>query len=401
MSGPKFTEYFPKKFLGEAKQCPQAHFVTFLRYLKELKLLTAEQTAEQAADKYPEMEELFFRTLGEKAIMWMDTNKFSSLAELKNSFLRHFSGSNGVSGDLQAFQGASLRQGETVREFKYRLKSLADRLALPETLLKDRFINGMPDFIKLQLLPFYNNSLDNLFEMAQNMATSINNVKSESSANVAEMSDLKSEISKLTSLVTTLGQDKSKVPSQSFHTAPVQTVYTAPQVHTYTDPSQCVDFYPSHFPDPSAYAEAPYEEEAQDVYYSSFNRGRGRGTFRPLNGHHSSGRGRGYPDYPNKYGQNYNPGGFQRYQGNSMGSFGNPSGYNGSGFNNSNGSSSNDFNPSNLNGQARGFHQPQQQQQSAVICHFCGQSGHVWAKCFTLANKMSSGEFKLNGQDFH
>ena len=239
MSDPKFTEYFPRKFCGDGKQCPQAHFITFERYVKAAKLDATTVT-------YDQISECFFRTLAEKAIMWMDGQVFTTIKDLKTGFLPHFSGSVGVSGDIQQFYSTALQPGETVREFSYRLTSLATRLDLPASLVKDRFIN-----ITFQVLPFYNKGFDEIFDMAQNIASMPRPASTSASANVAEVTDLKSELAKLYFMVEKLASMVEQLTSVQYSSVPLQKIYSvAPNSyhvpsHPYQVPSHMYNA-PSH-----------------------------------------------------------------------------------------------------------------------------------------------------------
>ena len=145
-----FKEYFPVKFRGDGRQNPDAHVLLFKKLCTELKYVATNDEVE----KLELIRALFFRTVTEKALIWYDSGTFTSLADITTKFLRHYSGSHGVSGDLTLFNTLCWSQGETALEFKGRLKSLADRLELPEHLLKHRFIHGLPDSVKTSLLPF-------------------------------------------------------------------------------------------------------------------------------------------------------------------------------------------------------------------------------------------------------
>jgi len=163
----KFNEFMSTKFRGDGKQDPHAHILLFRSMCIELTYLTAEGAMTDA--HFQLVKKLFFRTLIEKALIWYDSCVFANFNELCTGFLRHYSGSHGVSGDLTLFNTLTWSQGETAREFKTRLKTIADRLALPETLLKHRFIHGLPPRVGQQLLPFYDNTMDSLLAMAQNI----------------------------------------------------------------------------------------------------------------------------------------------------------------------------------------------------------------------------------------
>ena len=88
---------------------------------------------------------------------------------------------------------------------------IADRRHLPEDLVKDRFINGMPDNIRLQLMAFYGQPLAEVVEMSQNLlnvSPSVSSTRQDdsSSVNVASSIDasgqgLQSDIQELKSLV--------------------------------------------------------------------------------------------------------------------------------------------------------------------------------------------------------
>ena len=112
------------------------------------------------------------------------------------------------------FNSLCWSQGETAQEFKNRLKVIGDRLELPESVVKHRFIHGLPDNVKPQLLPFYDQSLKNLMDMAQNLLnlnvpskllTGVSNVNCVETVEVKSgdgdrkdvVTDLKSEVGKL------------------------------------------------------------------------------------------------------------------------------------------------------------------------------------------------------------
>lgn len=169
----------------------------------------------------------------------MNSETFTDMKDISVGFLRYFSGALGVSGDLQQFHSAKWEPGESVRNYKHMLSNLATRLDIPDSLLKDRFINSLSDHFKFQILPFYNKSFDDIFEIAQQMVSVIRNTKSEAAANMTKIADIKSEFGNLTTLVTNL----SRAPAHSYSSAPVQTVFGAPphlypQSQSYAAPMQ-------------------------------------------------------------------------------------------------------------------------------------------------------------------
>lgn len=357
---PKFIEYFPRKFCGDGKQCPQAHFITFERFLK------ASQIDEKV---YDQVSDCFFRTLGEKAVMWMDDNTFASLKALKTGFLRHFSGSVGISGDLQNFHSASLQPGETVREFSYRLKTLATRLDLPDALIKDRFINGLPDHIKFQVLPFYNKEYQEIFEMAQNMASVARPATVTAAANVAEISDIKSELGKLTTMLTKLATvhtipiGSSNYPSRNVYDVESNAYHVQPQQY-HQRPSNMYNaphhqYIPSWSPHDQAFYSGNYDQGNVDcdVYYTGGGNQSGpfgsgaRGGF-GHSSHHPMGRGRGYAALPNIPTRPALPAPPVEH--------------------------SNSYHNSQARGsfRGRGFGN-----RSQPICFYCHEPGHIWSNC--------------------
>jgi hypothetical protein len=366
---PKFVEYFPRKFNGEGNQCPQAHFITFERYLK------AANPTEADLHKlgFPLVEEAFFRSLAEKAIRWMDGHEYTSLRDLKVGFLRHFSGSLGVSGDLQQFNTAKLEAGETVRDFKYRLSTLASRLDLPSSLIKDRFVNGLPDHIKFQVLPFYDKELEELFGMAQNMASVARTVKPETAANLTEINEMRSDMGKLVAL---MGQLTS-LPQPSYTSAPVQTVYTTTpppltNYHPLSQHPQPVYMQPAPYPEHPGYPDVSGEEEELGSYFSggsgppSVPMGGGRGSY------HTQPPGAQAPSYSSFRGRgNRPPLGGNFPQRDSWG------------FDNG-------------RGRGAGFGD-----RSSIICHFCKKPGHIWSKSHVLGRGVATGNAFVKDQDFH
>ena len=129
----RFNEYFTTKFRGDGKQDPDAHILLFRRLCEDLKYIPV--AGEDGAPDLESVKKLFFKTLTEKALLWFDSYEFDSFELLQTGFLRHYSGSHGISGDLTLFNNLCWLQGETAQEFKNRLKTIADRLVLPETLV--------------------------------------------------------------------------------------------------------------------------------------------------------------------------------------------------------------------------------------------------------------------------
>ena len=388
---PKFTEFFPRKFTGEKGQCPDAHIVTFIRYAKAHKLLDKDEAMVSASnDKVVELEDTFFRTLGDKALMWFDSvcGSFTGWKDIKTAFLHHFSGSVGISGDYNAFNIAQLEPGESMREYRYRLTGLASRLGLPDPVIKDRFVNGLPDHIKLQLLPFYGKPLEELFEMAQNMAGVARIQKPVAAANVAQYDDLNDKLSKLTDLVTQMGSQKS-VPSQQLpQSENLEHTPTVPQLSYISQPIyseyEHYDPYSDYLGSYDPYLEGRMEGEAYEGFYSSHpslsGRGRGRG------GHGSfPSRGRGRPQFTPAVAMSRPVGPHH------------PPGPQGPGHYSSVLGPASSFGGTRGRGTYRGgFYY------SSPVCHFCKIPGHIWSKCSLLGRKIANGEICVPSktQDF-
>ena len=348
----KLHEYFSVKFRGDGHQCPEAHVLLFGKLCEDLKY----HAHDGQAEKFEEIKKLFFKTVTEKALIWYDSGTFVSLDDLTTQFLRHYSGSHGVSGDLNLFNNLCWTQGETAAEFKNRLQAIASRLELPATLVKHRFIHGLPDCVKPQLLPFYDQELNNLMDMAQNLLSLNQPSKIMEGAGVNCASKVDSfNFSKLEAEVSALRKEIGEMrQSQNVLAATAHT----PDVGFYQE-----EFGYGGYPEDSEYDGYP-EEDMYDAYFSGprrwfgrrpgFGRFRGRGQRR---GSFRSGRGfypsRGYPSQARGYPLN------------------------GRGFS-SQGQSSASY-PTQTSGSRGG-----------LFCTYCKRGGHVWTKCWDLKNKLDS-----------
>jgi hypothetical protein len=336
-----FHEFITTKFRGDGKQDPAAHVLLFTKLCAELKLIT-DAGVETSNDAKKEVQTLFFKSLSEKALLWFDSQEFTSLAQLTTEFLRHFSGSHGVSGDLTLFNNLSWSQGETALEFRNRLTKISSRLSLPDSLVKHRFIHGLPESVTNQLLPFYDHDIKTLMDMAQNLLSLQGQSKLVSGVSVNCAESATPELSKepkhgLEAEVAAIRKELKELKLQ-------HEVYTVasntPPYSPYDDPYESADQF---------FGDSDHFES----YYSSFPRYPSRG-FNP--------RGRG--------GRSFR--GFRR--GGRRG--------NGTTHNSSNLDQGPSVPPSKETGEPR----------EPGVCWFCKKKGHTWSRCFVLKQKLQAGD---------
>jgi hypothetical protein len=344
----KYREYFSTRFTGVGKQDPEAHILLFKRLCTDLGYIDANGGVTDA--NLILLKTLFYKTLSEKALLWYDSCQatYNSLGDLSTGFLRHFSGSHGVPGDLSLFNGLSWSQGETALEFRNRLKVIGDRLNLPEAVVKHRFIHGLPENVRLQLMPFYDQTIQNLMDMAQNLL-GLNISSLPAAVNCAEAKE------EAPSLVKSMSELQLEVGSMR---------------RELTNVKQCVDSYYNsdgyYLEDTEGYADGePEGFEQYDSYYAGPTRSR---SFRSRFGRgYSRGRGRwfrGQRGQPRSRGTSR--GVAQGYPGESSNAVPNPGGHR-----------SNDPKPS---------------YSDARVCLFCKRRGHVWSTCWDLQSKLESEE---------
>jgi hypothetical protein len=347
----KFQEYISTKFRGDqSKQDPEAHFLLFTKLCEELKYVTSENT------NWDSVKKLFWKTLAEKALLWYNGFECGSFEELKQGFLRQFSGSHGVSGDLNIFNTLTWEKGETALEFRNRLHNIADRLSLPETLVKHRFIHGLPENVKIQLLPFFGQEMKSLLDMAQNLlnfdySKSVVSDSINSGVNCAESLDAgKHDVSLLRAEVGLLRKDLSEVKEALLA-------------------GGCCDSYHSESYLSEGTDEMFYGDESPESFYSRYNarrpygfrgRGRSRGQRRGYVGYgrsrggRNSGESRPHYDGPRAEGSGYQPTQNSGYQ------------------------------PSGQNASHQSSHPSQDAGPKEKFCQFCKKKGHWWQNCFDL-----------------
>lgn len=328
----KFHEFISCKFRGDGKQDPSAHIILFKRLCTELTYLSPEGTV--TPENLVLVKKLFFRTLIEKALIWYDSCVFESFDDLCTGFLRHYSGSHGVSGDLTLFNTMTWVQGETAREFKARLKTVADRLGLPDTVLKHRFIHGLPPKIGQQLLPFYDNTMDSLLAMAQNIlhaqsSTTIGagavgvNYLSPDSENKGDTSGLQTDMLSM----------QKQLDDMKFNMDGLYASYDESYEEGY---------------DSGQYEVEPYGE---DSFYSG-----------PPNYRYNSRR-------PSRFSGRYR---------------GRPRGFRNPGFY--------DYKYTPNVSTPRGIDSTRGRAYGRVHCKYCNRRGHIWSSCWDLEKKLDSGE---------
>ena len=355
----KLKEYLSVKFRGDGHQNPEAHVLLFRKLCEELKY----NAVGEVAEKFDEIKKLFFKTVTEKALIWYDSAVFVDFQDLTTQFLRHYSGSHGVSGDLSLFNSLCWKQGETAAEFKNRLQAIASRLELPATLVKHRFIHGLPDCVKPQLLPFYDQELGDLMSMAQNLL-SLNQpsrILDGAGVNSAEASKGDTfNLSKLEAEVSALRREVGEVRQNQ-------------EVLATTTHESDVD-YGGFYQEDFGYDSYP-DDRMYDAYFSGPRRwfGGRRGYRGPGQRRSSFRGGRGfYPDRGFYPGRRFPPGrGF--YQGR-----GYPS-----------------QNPSSVPFQSDfQFGGPSQISESrgGIVCKFCKRGGHDWSRCWDLRNKLDQDQ---------
>jgi len=368
----KFHEFFTTKFRGDGRQDPEAHILLFKRLCTELKYITVSDAGvvTVSAENLILIKNLFFKTLAEKALLWYDSCDFESLDDLCTGFLRHYSGSHGISGDLTQFNSLCWSQGETAKEFKNRLKAIADRLKLPETLVKHRFIHGLPDSMRPQLLPFYNAELKDILEMAQNLlnmnttskfpegAVGANCAATPTTGGEDAISGLKADIGSLRREFSEMKLSVDGLYSSSSHFS--EGYYPEDEYSYYEDISPEFDSYYSN----------PHQ------FRSSFRRpGRGfrsfRGGYRGPRSHRGGFRG-----------QRWLRGGYRNAH--ERGSFGN--------VQDTYAEPPQRFSPVNYDFDVARSSQRDERSSDTRFCKFCRRGGHTWQFCYDLQGKIDSNE---------
>ena len=220
----RVTDFLPSKFDGKVNtDIAQAHLLGFQDYLE---IHGLQDPRDQSQLDY--VIQLFKRTLADTARLWIHSQTFTSLDELKQNFLKRFGTNNTYYAQRQAFDKFSYQTGDSAHVHLSKLEKAAMTLDYSRDQIRDKFIDTLPPACRSAVLMTVSpdTTLPELVDKAQcyfdlNDATSANVVKQKSHDQtlVTQQSDdnekLQSLCSRLEELETNVKGSKSDAQSIS------------------------------------------------------------------------------------------------------------------------------------------------------------------------------------------
>lgn len=149
------SDFLPPKFLGNQGQNPMAHWLSFSDYCTMHQLPDAQKI------------ERFKITLGGEARTWIDGKQFANVNALRQRFLEQFSGMHTRDGTVKMFRKEKYRMGEAVESYCTRLRMIANQLNYNQDMVKDQFLDGLPDNVATAASMANADNLDAMVTAAQ------------------------------------------------------------------------------------------------------------------------------------------------------------------------------------------------------------------------------------------
>jgi len=108
-------------------------------------------------------------SLSGDARRWLDESSFKTLKEVEESFLRTFDPLRSRPAILRALSQKKYEPGDSLVSYLGEIRSLVHRLGLTEESVKDYFLAGLPDRVREALVLCQEQSLQKLYEKAQDL----------------------------------------------------------------------------------------------------------------------------------------------------------------------------------------------------------------------------------------
>ncbi len=131
------SDFFPDKFDGKGGTSPASHIHSLTDYFQAQGIVGDQERLRR------------FRTsLKGKAREWYQNRNFAVYADLCRTFIEHFSGFHSRDSSAQKFRKLKYEHPEDMESYLSRLRVLADTLGYNNELIKDQFIQGLPDEVR-------------------------------------------------------------------------------------------------------------------------------------------------------------------------------------------------------------------------------------------------------------
>ena len=151
------NDFLPKPFFGLKDSNPRSHFLSYEDYCNIHELNDADKLAR------------FKLTLGGEARQWLEGKQFQNFQDMKNQFIRYFTGAHTQMGTTAQFRQAKYRPGETIEKYGERIRSLANEGNIGEQMQVSQFLLGLPAQLRKALSASGLANLNELITRAQHM----------------------------------------------------------------------------------------------------------------------------------------------------------------------------------------------------------------------------------------
>ena len=136
----RVTDFLPSKFDGKGNtDIAQAHLLGFQDYLE---IHGLQEPRDQPQLDY--VIQLFKRTLADTARLWIHSQTFTSLDELKQNFLKRFGTNNTYYAQRRAFDKFTYQTGDSAHVHLSKLEKAAMTLDYSRDQIRDKFIDTLP-----------------------------------------------------------------------------------------------------------------------------------------------------------------------------------------------------------------------------------------------------------------
>ncbi|KAJ8048922.1 hypothetical protein HOLleu_01430 [Holothuria leucospilota] len=136
----RVTDFLPSKFDGKVNtDIAQAHLLGFQDYLE---IHGLENPRDQPQLDY--VIQLFKRTLADTTRLWIHSQTFTSLDDLKQNFLKRFGTNNSYYAQRRAFDKYTYQTGDSAHVHLSKLEKAAMTRDYSRDQMRDKFIDTLP-----------------------------------------------------------------------------------------------------------------------------------------------------------------------------------------------------------------------------------------------------------------
>ena len=143
------TDFLPTRFDGSAinRDACTAHFLLFSDYLESHKLSAPASDAE-----LQNVFSLFKRTLQGQARLWVEDQRITSLADLKEKFVSRFSPSKSKFALVTDFANLSYATGDSAEVHLDKIRKAARKINYGDSQIRDKFLSSLPSQCRASVL---------------------------------------------------------------------------------------------------------------------------------------------------------------------------------------------------------------------------------------------------------